>query len=135
MNVAATTNMVVAHCRDGRLIKGTTNDFSAIKGTFHVHAGAARGAAEEVAVASLKALFFVKTYEGDPAHVRDDSGTGPAGGGRRIEVTFEDGEVLVGCTTGYSPQKPGFFLVPVDDSSNNQRVFVVNVAVKKIRWL
>lgn len=129
------TNKIVAHFRDGHLLKGTTNDFSPVKPTFHVHETDAAHAAREVSIVDLKALFFVKTYEGDPSHERDDTGTGPAGAGRRIEVTFLDGEVMVGCTSGYSPQKPGFFVVPVDAGGNNERVFVVNAAVSKVRWL
>jgi hypothetical protein len=32
--------------------------------------------------------------------------------GRKIEVTFKDGEVLVGSTLGYDPSRPGFFSFP-----------------------
>ncbi len=135
MSTIVVTNKIVAHYRDGRLVKGTTNDFSPAKPIFHVQETDGEHAMREVSIVDLKALFFVKTYEGDPNHERDDRGTGPAGAGRRIEVTFLDGEVMVGCTSGYSPQKPGFFVVPVDAGGNNERVFVVNAAVSKVRWL
>ena len=57
------------------------------------------------------------------------------GCGRRIEVSFQDGEILVGFTLGYSSSAPGFFIFPVDPKSNNSRIFVVNSAVEKINWL
>ena len=52
-----------------------------------------------------------------------------------MEVTCKDGEVMVGTTTGYDPKRPGFFLFPVDPSSNNMRVFLVTSAVRNARFL
>jgi hypothetical protein len=60
---------------------------------------------------------------------------GKALSGKKIEVTFKDGEVLVGTTTGYDTQRPGFFLFPADDKTNNTRTFVVTAAVKGVRFL
>lgn len=123
---------VVARYADHRLIKGTTNDFYPDKGEFHIRPTG--GVPEKVAVKDLKALFFVKTFEGDRFHVPLEFEQG-AGSGRSIEVTFSDGEVLAGSTMGYNKTKPGFFLVPSDPESNNVRVFVVHAAVRSVRWL
>lgn len=60
---------------------------------------------------------------------------GKAVSGKKIEVTFNDGEVLVGTTMGYDAQRPGFFLFPADDKTNNTRMFVVMAAVKSVRFL
>lgn len=124
---------VVARYRDGRVVKGTTNDFYPGKGEFHIRDAA--GSVTTLAVGALKAIFFVRTFEGDRFHVAmlDQ----PAGGGlgRRIEVTFVDGEVLTGYTNGYDRSKPGFFLVPADPESNNLRVFVIAGAVRAARWV
>jgi hypothetical protein len=54
---------------------------------------------------------------------------------RKAEVIFLDGEVLQGSILGYDPKGPGFFLFPSDPKSNNQRVFVINSAVKSFRYL
>ena len=54
------------------------------------------------------------------------------GQGRRVVVTFKDGETVAGFTIGYTPERPGFFVIPVDPASNNLRVFVVNAAVAKV---
>src|SRR5215472_13819179 len=55
--------------------------------------------------------------------------------GRKAEVTFQDGEKLVGTTDAYNPQKVGFFMVPADPRSNNLRVFVITKNARQIRWL
>jgi hypothetical protein len=47
----------------------------------------------------LKAVFFVKDFKGNKDHkktYRDEV----AGGGRKIKVTFQDGEEIVGYTFG-----------------------------------
>jgi hypothetical protein len=50
-------------------------------------------------------------------------------------VILKDGEKLVGSTLGYEPNRPGFFIHPADDKSNNIRVFVVQAFVDKVRNL
>jgi hypothetical protein len=52
-----------------------------------------------------------------------------------MEIVFKDGEKLVGSTLGYEPNRPGFFIHPADDKSNNIRVFVVQAFVDKVRNL
>ena len=126
---------VVARFLDGRVLKGTTNDFAPNKPVFHLHGvcdATARGLA--VPIGSLKALFFVKTFDGDPKHVENLEVDKARGQGRRIIVTFTDDEVVAGFTTGYAKDKQGFFLVPSDPRSNNARVFVVTAALKKVAW-
>lgn len=53
--------------------------------------------------------------------------------GRIIEVTFFDGETLVGTSLTYDASRPGFFLFPADPQSNNVRVFVVRAATTSVR--
>jgi hypothetical protein len=57
------------------------------------------------------------------------------GHGRKVEVTFQDGEKMAGTTEAYNPQKLGFFLFPADTESNNTRVFIVNSNVQKVLFL
>ena len=52
-----------------------------------------------------------------------------------MEVTFTDGEVLVGTTTGYDAKCQGLFLSPVDGQGNNARIFIVQAVVKKVRFI
>jgi hypothetical protein len=127
--------VVVAYL-DGRRLKGYTNDFSPVRDHFFLFPEGVepkpgdRGTS--VRVAELKALFFVKQFAGDP-----DRKDGPGFSqlpGRRIEVTFSDGEKLIGSSVAYNPKNLGFFMQPADPG-NNERVFVVNCNVKQAKVL
>ena len=131
-------NKVVARFADGRVVKGRTSDFFPAKDYFHLSvANTPEGTKPvEIHTKDLKGLFFVKDYAGDPLHDEQnefDPTHPPAG--RRIRVVFKDGEVLVGTTTGYQPGRPGFFLVPADESSNIERCYVVADSTEKIGFL
>lgn len=128
-------NQVVAHFLDGRLIRGATGDFYPAKDAFHVlEEGGARPV--EVRTSSLKALFFVKDLKGHPERTeRQDFDPAHPVPGRRIEVTFRDGERMVGTTQGYQPGRPGFFLVPADGESNIERCYVVTGATTAVAFL
>jgi hypothetical protein len=126
---------VVARFADGRVLKGTTQDFAPHKPIFHLSVwGDPTARALAIPIGALKALFFVRTYEGDSKHVENRDLTSAKGQGRKIVVTFLDGEVVSGFTTGYSNDKPGFFVIPGDPASNNARVFVVAASVKRVEW-
>jgi hypothetical protein len=128
--------LVVARFLDGRMVKGTTQDFLPNRPTFHVQEGGDPGAVPiAVELASLKAIFFVKSFVGDPTHVEDLSLEQARGQGRKVRITFIDNEVLAGFAMGFNPTKPGFFLFPADPTSNNSQVFVVNSAVSKLEWV
>jgi hypothetical protein len=131
------TLKVVARYIDGRVVKGLSQDFFPNKDLFHVYpAGKSSGEAAEILLKELKAVFFVRDFVGDfQYNERKEYIEGDKPSGRKIEVTFKDGEVLVGTTLGYDPSRPGFFLFPADPKSNNVRVFAVTTAVKKVRFL
>jgi hypothetical protein len=130
---------VVARYRDGRMVKGTTqNFFPNNKPVFHVNlqGGAGVGDPVEVKIEDLKAIFFVRDFRGNAKHVeRKQLAPGERAQGRLMEVTCKDGEVIVGGTTGYDPKRQGFFLFPIDPTANNARVFVVTSAVRTARFL
>lgn len=128
-------SLVVARFLDGRVLKGTTQDFATNKPSFHLHEHgehAARGVL--IPMDALKAVFFVKSYVGDPRYDEKKDFDGAVGQGRRVLVTFTDGEVLAGFTTTFSPGKQGWFLIPADGDSNNSRVYVLATSVRKIEW-
>ena len=127
---------VVARFLDGTIIKGYTNDFFPKKASFHVGANSSeRG--PEIAIKDLKALFFVKDFEGNPDRDRkQDFEEGRTYQGRKAEITFVDGEKMAGTVLSYDKERPGFFMVPVDeDEGNNSRVFVVSAAVLEMKFL
>jgi len=129
------TNPVVAHFLDGTVLKGTTQDFSPTRPTFHVlPADGGRGV--PVRLAQLKAVFFVKNLAGHPERpdVRGFISAPPeATHGRKIAVHFGDTELLCGYAQSFSMNREGFFVFPADTGGNNQRVFVVTAAANEIR--
>ncbi len=127
-------NRVVAHFQDGRLLKGFTNDFLPAKDRFHVAAEDASPGTKplEVRLAELKGVFFVKTFAGEPERHRSNDPSAGRAPGRKIKVVFKDGEVLVGTTQGFDRTRPGFFVVPIDPASNNERCFIVAAAVADV---
>ena len=129
----AQINKVALRYKDGRVIKGTTQDFLPGKPIFHIHVTGG-DQADEVKAEDLKAVFFVKDFAGRPEyHEKREFPENPqAGKGRKIAVLFNDGELLTGFTLGYDPKRPGFFVMPTDEMGNNERVYVLRSAVRDV---
>jgi hypothetical protein len=125
-------NKVVVRFKDGTLMKGRTNDFSPDRERFHLEL--LNNEVVNINIEKLKAVFFVKDLKGDKNR-RDMYDDVIAGGGKKIKVQFFDGEVIIGYTLSYSPKRQGFFIVPADRKSNNERIFVINSATEKIEFL
>lgn len=125
-------NKVVVRYKDGRLVKGRTRDFVPGKALFHVEM-VDTGETVEVGVEDLKAIFFVKDFDGRADYVESKCFSEPSSGkGKKIVVEFKDGEVLSGYTLGYDSNRPGFFVMPSDDRSNNERIYVVRSSVGSV---
>jgi len=136
--VTTERNRIVVHFKDGRLLKGFTHDFTPVKDIFHVNSEqeSDHGKIYEVFCPNLKAIFFVKTLTGDANYKEkkkfdevDTSGLR----GIKIKVEFNDGELLRGISLGYSKTRKGFFVIPVDPMSNNERVYVIANAVRDVK--
>jgi len=123
---------VVVHFADGRLLKGHATDFFPNKEAFHLEEKGS-GETKEIKVSELKGIFFVKTFDGNPAH-HERKDLERAGMGKRIQVKFKDGEELIGYTSGYSPGRAGFFVFPADPDSNNEKVFVVTAGTQNVSF-
>jgi len=128
---------VVVRYSDGKVIKGFTEDFFPNKERFHlILADNPSGGAIEVSMKDLKAIFMVRDFIGHSLYKeRKKYIEGEKPSGKKVEVTFIDGEVLVGSTLGYNPKRQGFFIFPADPKSNNIRVYVVSSVVEKVRYL
>ena len=129
---------IVARYLDGRMIKGFTQDFAPNKPGFHIFSTDAANLKEgtEILLRDLKAVFFVRDFDGKPNYDdRKQYTQGERPSGRIVEVTFIDGEVIVGSTLGYDPKRPGFFIFPADPASNNARVFALSKGVRLVRYL
>jgi hypothetical protein len=124
---------VVARLLDGRVVKGRCLDLSPDKPVCHVLT--ADQGPVKVALADVKAVFFVKDLQGDPRyqeHRTPDPRDPRARGARVLEIRFADGEVLLGLAATYQPTRSFFFVIPVDPASNNVRVLVNRAAVTSV---
>lgn len=128
-------NMVVARTRDGRRVKGFTWDFAPTCDSFHVAHAGEEDSVTELSMEDLKAVFFVKTFEGIPGRpsprIHDHESLEPLPG-IKLKVTFKDGEVLFGTTNGFTSGREGFFVLPADRTSNNTRVYVMTDATQSV---
>ena len=130
-----TRNQVVVRFMDGVLKKGFTHDFTPLKDTFHLTLEDTEKV-ETVTVSELKAIFFVKTFRGNEAYDEKkffEQVDQSSSRGLKMRVLFKDGEIIRGVSLGYNPNKKGFFLIPVDPDSNNDRIYIVADACRDIK--
>jgi len=124
---------LVVRYKDGSIVKGITSDFFPNKDFFHVKENET-GEMLEIDVYDLKAVYFVKSFEGNREYKKIYD-VERAGFGKKIQVKFQDGETIVGYTQGFSPNRVGFFVFPADPDSNNDRIFVIRAATTAISFL
>jgi hypothetical protein len=123
---------VVARFLDGRLIKGTSTDIDPAKPSCQIQT--ADGAVYTLDLDELKAVFFVKSLNGQ---ARESEEFDIAAEERRqfgtslVELTFADGERLIGLTNKAS-NAGMFFVLPVDARSNNLRILVNRAALRSV---
>jgi len=95
---------------------------------------AARELGRKIEMLSCKAVYFVKSLDGNRKY-QENKLTLPTihRQGRKIEVIFGDGERIVGTTEGFNPTRQGFTLYPPDPASNNIEIFVVTANIEEAR--
>ncbi|MCE5195320.1 MAG: hypothetical protein LLF28_07745 [Nitrospiraceae bacterium] len=137
---------VVLRFNDGKVLKGHIENFSETSSEVIFEDSDGKGILS-VSLDKLKAIFFVKSFEGDSKYIEKKKYGIRQTEGRKIYIKFADGESLVGYVKGDTPwgkgffiSKPdeklkGFFLIPTDTDSNNIRTFVVRSSVKDITAL
>lgn len=127
---------VAVRMRDGRVLKGYTLDFNPTREKLHVADPDDERKTQEVALSEIKAIFYVRTFQGDskrvkPKDISEKSLDGMPG--VKLKITFKDGEVMFGTANAYSPGRTGFFMTPADRNSNNERVFVVAGSIETVK--
>ncbi len=127
-------HLVVIRYRDGRLVKGVTEDFVPGTARFTVVREGSRRVPIE-GFGEIKAVFFVKTLEGERLYQEQKDFGIARQFGRQTVVVFADKEELFGYTLPGHTAHPQFFLFPVDPKSNNAKVYVVREAVAEIRFV
>jgi len=132
-----TRNQIVVRFKDGRLLKGYTLDFTAVKDMFHLvsEQDQDRGKVYEIWMNDLKAVFFVKQLDGDKDYSerkKFQEVENKKMQGLKIKIVFEDGEIIRGVSFVYNKNKKGFFVIPVDPKSNNDRIYIIRDATKNV---
>lgn len=123
---------VVLHFSKQHLLKGYLADFDSTAPLLTVYPASLDPAAPPVPVNvhDLKAIFYVRSFEGNPDYREETLVGGREWPALRImKVRFRDGETLAGYVTDYDPEALGFWLSPIDPGSNNARVFILNASV------
>jgi hypothetical protein len=133
----------VLRFKDGRLLKGYLAKFSPRLAKV-VLKEEGNSETHTVKMADLKAVFFVRSFEGDRSYKEKKTYGATKPRGNRLFIKFSDGESLVGFLKGTVPWDKGFFLskpdrtvkgfyvLPVDADANNLKVFVVSSAVTDV---
>jgi hypothetical protein len=126
---------VVVRYSNGQTLKGTTGDFRPASPRFHLIP--ANGApVVEVRIDQLKAVFFVRDFQGtaERTKLRGFLTAPPeTSRGKKVAVLFRDGELVCGYTLTFSPDRAGFFMFPADIASNNLRIYVVTAAAAEVK--
>lgn len=122
--------LVVARRIDGQVVKGRTADFKPGCVSFHIRRD--DGSAVRIDTDRLKAVFFVKTLEGDPDHEEQKDFALKNTPEKRVWVEFADGERLAGWSSSYASSGNGFFFTPTDPKSNLERAYIYRSSVRRI---
>jgi hypothetical protein len=124
--------LVVARCNDGQLLRGTTDDFQPDRFFFHIFDPQSQRS-NRVLHDQLKALFYVKTLEGDQYYVERKAFDRDKPDHTKVWVRFRDGEELAGWTDAYDERKKGFTLFPVDPRSNIAKAWIPHAAATSVQ--
>ncbi|MEI9978111.1 MAG: hypothetical protein WDN23_03790 [Edaphobacter sp.] len=96
------------------------------------------GEVEDVSTKDAKAVFFVKTFDGDLRHrALHFHEHAPLVQGLWVRVYFYDGEMIEGIISNTKDfvLETGFFLRPTDPNGNNRLVYVLKAGLKDFHVL
>jgi hypothetical protein len=124
----------IARFADGRSLKGYTNDFDVSRPSFSLQP-TPDGENDRVSLplTGLKAVFFVSDFD-EKAATRDGKTFVGQTLGRRVHLTFIDGEMIIGTTQGYRAGDTGLIVTPVDPRARDVRIFAVAGALRQVRF-
>jgi hypothetical protein len=125
-----TKNKVVVRLKDKTLLKGKISNFSQSLDSFEVEL--LNGNLEIVDIDNIKAIFFVKSFEGNKKHqykYKDEL----LWEGAKLSLTFADGEKVVGYTQHLDfISNRGLLITPADVNGNNKHIFASKSAINSM---
>jgi hypothetical protein len=111
---------VILHTVEGQVKRGAIKD--AKLGDAQLHLQLANGGAETLPKERVKALFFMLA----------PGARAPSTEGNKVRVTFTDGRQVAGFSKDHKAPTAGFFVVPADNRTNTERIFIFHHAVQTI---
>jgi hypothetical protein len=124
---------VVVRFKDKTLLKGTISNFSPFFLSYF-QLELLNGDSVIVNIDKIKAMFFVKSFEGDKQYkYKYEDKLSRVGD--KIALQFEDGERMVGYTQHLDYSTKGYFITPADVNGNNTYVFASKSAIDNMSFL
>jgi hypothetical protein len=111
---------VILHTVEGQVKRGAIKD--AKLGDPLLQLQLANGGTESLPRERVKALFFMLA----------PGARAPSTEGNKVRVTFKDGRQVAGFSKDHKGPTSGFFVVPADNRTNTERIFIFRHAVQSI---
>jgi hypothetical protein len=121
---------IVVHMKGGKIHKGVTNDFDPGQSMFHLLPAEGGGVPMRIALGDMKAMFYVKDYLGNRDYVSQQRFERVQRSGRKVILTFCDGETLYGTIAEEDEKADRFYVYPADERDNNIRLFVTRDSLR-----
>ncbi|MEW5743201.1 MAG: hypothetical protein AB1938_30075 [Myxococcota bacterium] len=103
---------VILHTLEGQVKRGAIRDADLCGPSLLLELPA--GGSETISRDRIKALFFMLNPGTRP----------PAADGAKVRVTFKDGRQVAGFSRDHQSPQAGFFVVPADNRTNTERIFI-----------
>jgi hypothetical protein len=111
---------VILHTMEGQVKRGALKDPDL--GAEVISLEGTAGGVESIALGRVKAIFFMLA----------PGAKSPAGDGQKVRVTFKDGRQVAGFSRDHQQGGPGFFVVPADNRTNTERIFIYRHGVQAV---
>ena len=122
---------VVVRLKDKTSLKGKISNFSPLYSFFQLEL--LNGDSVIVNIDKIKAMFFVKSFEGNKQYnyKYEDK---LLWAGDKITLKFNDGEKIVGYAQHSDFTPKGYFITPADVNGNNTYVFASKSAIDNMSY-
>jgi hypothetical protein len=119
-------NLVIAKYLNGDMARGFTLDIGN-KDSFHL--STQQNMQITIKISDLKAVFFVKNIFGGSGM---SSKPRDLRAGTQLHIRFLDDEEMEGVSFDYQLKKTQFFIFPLDDTDNNERILINRAACRAV---
>ena len=126
-----TKSKVVVRLKDKTLLKGQISNFSTFHDFFQLEL--LNGDSVMVKLDKIKAMFFVKSFEGNKQY-KYKYEDNLSWVGDKITLKFDDGEKMVGYSQYFEVTPKGYFITPADVNGNNTYVFALKSAIASMSF-